>query len=171
MFNQPLSNTNKYNYWSHKCHLCSAAVHLCFVKQHGIYPRSRRRSLSVRWIKTKEHFYKRGSASHYCIIDWWQRLFAPCKWVMKHKLSHLSLMLYLDRNVQRIHDLPNHEWQEVDGQQHSNCCVEFPWLQVLLRLRKDTHTHTQREAQIQNSHHGPRASPASPQTKTNNQDK
>jgi len=143
-----LLNTNKYNYLSHKCHCYSTAVQLCSVKWHGIYPCFRLCSLSVRWIKMKEHFYKRGTVSHYCVIDWWQWLHGLCKWVMTHKLSHLSFVLYLNRNVQRIHNLPDHEWQEVDSQQHSNCCVEFPWLQVLLCEfeQRNTHTHAQQSS-------------------------
>ena len=113
---------------------------------HDIYSCLRRCSLSVRWIKMREHCYKRGPVSHYCVIDWWQWLHVLRRWAMTHKLSHLSFALYLNRNVQRIHNLPDHEWQEVDSQQHSNCCVEFPWLQVLLCEFEQRHTHTHTQA-------------------------
>lgn len=77
------------------------------------------------------------------------------KWVMTHKLSHLSLALYLNRNVQRIHNLPDHEWQEVDSQQHSNRCVEFPWLQVLLCEFEQRRTHTKTTVVTIQGHHEP----------------
>lgn len=34
--------------------------------------------------------------------------------------------------MQRIHNLPYHQGEDVNAEQNTNSSVEFPWLQVLL---------------------------------------
>ena len=95
------------------------------------------------WVQNESmwgDFCKWGQMSHYCVADWWECGRANGRW--HTKWFHLSFILYLNRNVQRIHNLPDHEWQEIDSQEHPNCCVEFPWLQVLLCEFEQRHTHT-----------------------------
>lgn len=113
---------------------CSSAV-----KRHDIYPCFRLCSLSAEWVNVRAFLQMRPSVS---LPRYWLMIVRLCKWAMAHKWFHLSFILYLNRNVQRIHNLPDHEWQEIDSQEHPNCCIEFPWLQVLLCEFEQRHTHT-----------------------------
>lgn len=47
-----------------------------------------------------------------------------------------GVLLYLHRDVQGIHNLPNHEGQDVNNQQNPNGGIELPGLQVLLEYKK-----------------------------------
>lgn len=43
---------------------------------------------------------------------------------------------HLLRDVQRIHNLPDHEGEDVNNQKHTDCRIELPGLQMLLEYTK-----------------------------------